>query len=126
MNGTMFARYVADKYGTTYKDTHRWVMAIVESMGDVLVSGEDLQLTNFGTFTPYISPEQMGRNKYTGEPLHIPERRRVKFVLSDHVRDLMWEQYELDSGVSQATRVVRMTDIGVRDDALDEDEGENT
>lgn len=116
MNTTMFSRYVADKYGTTYKDTQRWVTAIVESMGDVIISGDDLQLTNFGTFKTYISPEQMGRNKYTGEPILIPERRRVKFVLSTNIRDLMWEQYELDSGVKQNTTPIRMADIGVKDD----------
>lgn len=123
MNTTMFSRYVADKYGTTYKDTQRWVTAIVESMGDVIISGDDLQFTNFGTFKTYISPEQMGRNKYTGEPLLIPERRRVKFVLSTNIRDLMWEQYELDSGVKQNTTPVKMTDIGVKDDedAADEE-----
>lgn len=123
MNTTMFSRYVADKYGTTYKDTQRWVTAIVESMGDVIISGDDLQFTNFGTFKTYISPEQMGRNKYTGEPLLIPERRRVKFVLSTNIRDLMWEQYELDSGVKQNTTPVKMADIGVKDDedAADEE-----
>lgn len=123
MNGTMFARYVADKYGTTYKDTHRWVMAIVESMGDVLVSGEDLQFTNFGTFRTYISPPKIGRNKYTGEPIDIPERRKVKFVVSDSIRNLMREQFELDSGISQETRV-RMEDVGIKD-ACDSDDDEN-
>ena len=125
MNTTMFSRYVADKYGTTYKDTHQWVMAIIESMGDVLISGDDLQFTNFATFKTYISPEQMGRNKYTGEPILIPERRRVKFVLSTHIRDLMREQYELDSGVKQNTTPVRMADIGIKeDDDVAEDENE--
>ena len=125
MNTTMFSRYVADKYGTTYKDTHQWVMAIIESMGDVLISGDDLQFTNFATFKTYISPEQMGRNKHTGEPILIPERRRVKFVLSTHIRDLMWEQYELDSGVKQNTTPVKMADIGIKeDDDVTEDETE--
>lgn len=125
MNTTMFSRYVADKYGTTYKDTQRWVTAIVESMGDVIISGDDLQFTNFGTFKTYISPEQMGRNKYTGEPILIPERRRVKLVLSTNIRDLMWEQYELDSGVKQNTTPIRMADIGVKDDEDVADDDEN-
>lgn len=105
MNTTDFARYVADKYGTTYKDTAVWTKCIMESIGDVIISGEDLVITNLGTFRTYISPPKRGRNRYTGEPLDIPERPRVKFVVSDSIKNLMMEQFELDSGISQNTTV---------------------
>ena len=118
MNGTDFSRYVADKYGTTYKDTSAWTRAVIESIGDVLVSGEDLVITNFGTFRTYISPPKKGRNKYTGEPIDIPERRRVKLILSPNLRDLINEQFEVDSGIDQST-TVRIEDIA---EQVDDDE----
>lgn len=119
MNGTDFSRYVADKYGTTYKDTSAWTKAVIESIGDVLVSGEDLVITNFGTFRTYISPPQKGRNRYTGEPIDIPERRRVKLILCPALRNMINEQFELDSGIEQSTKV-RMEDIALPDDDDDE------
>lgn len=121
MNTTDFSRYVADKYGTTYKDTKQWVAAITESIGDVLVSGEDLVVTNLGTFRNIISAPKKGRNRYTGEPIDIPERRKIKFVICDNLNQLIREQFELDTGISQET-TVRIADISLERDIDTSDE----
>lgn len=113
-----FARYVADKYGMTYKDSSLWTRCIFESIGDVLISGEDLMVTGLGTFRTHISKQKRGRNQYTGESIIIPERPRVKFIVSDTIKKLMWEQFELDSGISQDTAVFEPDD----EDEFNEDE----
>lgn len=126
MNSTDFSRYVANKYGTSYKDSMAWTRAVVESIGDVLISGEDIVFTNFGTFRTRVSGPKCGRNKYTGEAINIPERRRIKFVPSPNLQLMINDQFELDSGVNQAT-TVRMADIGyTEDEDVDNDIKEET
>lgn len=124
MNFTDFSRYVADKYGTSYKDSMAWTRAIMESIGDVLISGEDVVFTNFGTFRSRVSAPKRGRNKYTGEPINIPERRRVRFVPSPNLQLMINDQFELDSGVDQSTTVY-MADIGCEEGTDDDQDIED-
>ncbi len=85
MNRSEFIRYTAKKYGCTQEDTRAWVIAITEAMGEVLASGEDLMLTQFGAFQQQTTKPKVGRNQYTGERIAIPEHRKVRFDLCDRL-----------------------------------------
>jgi DNA-binding protein HU-beta len=41
---------------------------------------EDVTITGFGTFKAVKSKARQGRNPYTGEPIKIKAKTRVKFV----------------------------------------------
>lgn len=102
MNRKDFIRYVADKYGMTYTDTRQWVFAIMESMGDVFASGEDLMITNLGLFYQHITPPKVGRNSKTGERVDIPPRNRVKFKPCPTLQAQIDERFELSQRTAEA------------------------
>lgn len=83
MNRSEFIKYTAKKYGCDQKTTKAWILAITEAMGEILASGEDLMLTQFGVFQQQTVKPKVGRNKYTGERIEIPAHRKVRFDLCD-------------------------------------------
>lgn len=44
-----------------------------------LASGAKLRFPGFGTFAAVTRPEREGRNPRTGETVHVPAKRVVKF-----------------------------------------------
>ena len=44
-----------------------------------LAAGEKVVISGFGVFSVTSSPERVGRNPRTGEPVKIEPRRNVKF-----------------------------------------------
>jgi len=82
---------VSKKYGYSQDVVRGWVVAITESMGEVLAAGDDLKLPGFGTFEQRISAPKVGRNKYTGEPVDIPARHKVTFVMSTGIKEMLHE-----------------------------------
>lgn len=66
-----FITLVADKADLTKKDTEKAIDAVICSIGEILVSGDKLQLIGFGTFETKQRPERMGHNPKSGEPMII-------------------------------------------------------
>lgn len=66
-----FIAMVADRVGLTKKDTEKVIDAAFDTIGDILVSGDKLQLTGFGSFETKERPERTGRNPKTQEPMVI-------------------------------------------------------
>ena len=46
---------------------------------EALVSGQDVHINGVGKLRNLLCKPRLGRNPRTGERVHIPERRRVKF-----------------------------------------------
>ena len=46
---------------------------------EALVSGQDVHINGIGKLRNLLCKPRLGRNPRTGERVHIPERRRVKF-----------------------------------------------
>ncbi len=81
-----FVRMVSKKYGYSQEVVRAWLVAFTETMGEVLASGDSLKLPNFGTFVQRITPPKVGRNRYTGERIDIPAKRKVSFHMSDAIK----------------------------------------
>lgn len=63
------------------------VKDVFGAVADALVAGEDVQITNFGTFKPHTRAERKGRNPQTGEELLIPATKTASFKLGKQLRD---------------------------------------
>lgn len=86
MTRNEFVRKVSKKYGYSQEVVRAWLVAFTETMGEVLASGDTLKLPNFGTFVQRITPPKVGRNKYTGERINIPAKRKVSFHASGTIK----------------------------------------
>lgn len=63
------------------------VEQILARMSDALVAGENVKITNFGTFLLNDKAERIGRNPKTGVEVPVSARRVVTFRPSQGLRD---------------------------------------
>ena len=52
-----------------------------------LVAGNKVNFTGFGQFSPVVRAAREGRNPGTGEPIHIPAKKTVKFTAGKKLKD---------------------------------------
>jgi DNA-binding protein HU-beta len=53
--------------------------AVLEGIQKALCEGEDVRLVGFGSFGVQASPERIGRNPRTQEPMTLPASKRAVF-----------------------------------------------
>lgn len=73
------AAAVALNKGLTKKDAEAIVNEVFDVVAEALEAGDKVQITGFGTLQTHVRAERAGRNPQTGEELHIPAKRVVKF-----------------------------------------------
>ncbi len=71
MKKSEFVAVVAEKAGLTKKDAEKAMDAVFETVGDVLASGDKLQVSGFGTFETRTRAARTGHNPRTGEEIAI-------------------------------------------------------
>ena len=71
MKKSEFVAVVAEKAGLTKKDVEKAMDAVFETVGDVLASGDKLQISGFGTFETRTRAARTGHNPRTGEEIAI-------------------------------------------------------
>jgi DNA-binding protein HU-beta len=75
MNKGELVSAVAKKTGLTKKETELVLTTILETIIDVISSGEKITLVGFGSFETRDRREKEGRNPNTGEKVVIPASR---------------------------------------------------
>jgi len=64
----------------------------IETLKEMIKSGDPIRFHGFGIFELYASKRRVGRNPQTGETIPIPPRKKVKFrtskAFADEVIDL--------------------------------------
>lgn len=80
---------LAAELDITKKDAASIVEANIEAVVSLLESGEDVQITGFGTFSTYERAARKGRNPQTGEEIDIPATKVAKFRSSKGLKDLI-------------------------------------
>ena len=63
------------------------VNAVVDAIADTLLAGENVTLSNFGTFRVDYDEARTGRNPQTGQVVPIPPRINVRFRVSPSLRE---------------------------------------
>lgn len=74
--------------GLAYADARRIVDLILETIKTRLARGERVVLSGFGSFTVKKRKDKKGINPQTGEAVHIPSRKAVKFTPSKYLKSL--------------------------------------
>jgi integration host factor subunit alpha len=72
--------------GLSYAESADLVEMFLDEILDTIVSGEDVKLSSFGSFTVRAKKERSGRNPKTGEAAKITARRVVIFKPSNVLR----------------------------------------
>jgi DNA-binding protein HU-beta len=65
----------AKKTGLTKIDTTKTLTAIMETIEETLVQGDNVSLIGFGTFYVKSRAARDGRNPQTGAPIRIPAKK---------------------------------------------------
>ena len=71
MKKSEFVALVAEQVGLSKKDTEKTIDAVFAAVGDVIASGDKLQISGFGTFGTKERAARTGHNPRTGEEISI-------------------------------------------------------
>jgi DNA-binding protein HU-beta len=74
MNKSELVAKVAETTQMTKKDAGKVVDAVIASIKQALIEGDNVQLLGFGTFETRHRAPRVGRNPKTGEVVHIEAR----------------------------------------------------
>lgn len=89
MNKEQLVKAVASKAGVSQKEANAVLKAFVEAVKEALAGGEKVQLVGFGSFQAKHVPARQGRNPKTGEPIHIPPRKKPIFKAGKALKELV-------------------------------------
>lgn len=87
MNKTELVMAIADKTGLSKKDVDAALKAFTETVAETVKAGDKVQLIGFGTFEQAIRPARDGKNPSTGETIHIPESRSMKWKAGKSLKE---------------------------------------
>lgn len=71
----------------TKKEASNCVNEVLELMKETLESGEEIKVSGFGKFEVRKKGERLGRNPRTGDEILIPERKVLRFKVSQVLKD---------------------------------------
>jgi DNA-binding protein HU-beta len=89
MNKSELIKAVVEKksYRTRAGEVEEIVNATLDTIREKLANGEDIKITDFGSFKVEVAAARTGRNPHTGEAIEIPEGKRVKFKPSKALKE---------------------------------------
>ncbi|CAJ2376682.1 MAG: integration host factor subunit beta [Gammaproteobacteria bacterium] len=76
---TLVALITRDQPHLSEQDVELAVNSILERMTAALVSGERIEIRNFGSMSLHYRPARIGRNPKTGEAVRVPEKYAPHF-----------------------------------------------
>lgn len=87
MNKTELISAMAEKTEISKKDAEKALTAFTNVVADVLVDGDKVAITGFGTFEVVERAERQGRNPATGEAMTIAASKSPKFKAGKALKD---------------------------------------
>ena len=87
MNRYELVAEIAEKSELTKKDSEKALSAFIESVTEILKSGEKVQLIGFGTFEVRKREARTGRDPRTGNPIKIPASMSPAFKAGKSLKD---------------------------------------
>lgn len=87
MNKKMMIKAIADKTGFTQKDVTVIVEAMIETVTETMVAGEDVKISGLGKFSVSERAAREGRNPQTGEAIEIGASKSVRFKASSTLKN---------------------------------------
>ena len=71
------------------RDAEDAVNAVVQVVSTEVRAGRRVIVSGFGSFNPTHRGARMGRNPRTGEPVHVPSSRSVRFAPSGTLKEIL-------------------------------------
>lgn len=87
MNKTELIAAMAEKAGISKKDAEKALTAFTNVVANVLVGGDKVAITGFGTFEVKKRAARTGRNPKTGETITISASKSPKFKAGKALKD---------------------------------------
>lgn len=87
MNKTELISAMSEKAEISKKDAEKALTAFTNVVADVLVDGDKVAITGFGTFEVVERAERQGRNPATGETITIAASKSPKFKAGKALKD---------------------------------------
>lgn len=87
MNKTELISAMSEKAEISKKDAEKTLTAFTNVVADVLVDGDKVAITGFGTFEVVERAERQGRNPATGETITIAASKSPKFKTGKALKD---------------------------------------
>lgn len=87
MNKTELISAMSEKAEISKKDAEKTLTAFTNVVADVLVDGDKVAITGFGTFEVVERAERQGRNPATGETITIAASKSPKFKAGKALKD---------------------------------------
>lgn len=102
MTKQQFIDAIADETGKPRADIESTIDVLTKKIGDVLASGDKVELRGFGTFSLREKKARTGRNPRTGETIHIAAKREAVFKAGKELNDRVDQAQENVVGVGGA------------------------
>lgn len=87
MNNKEFIAALSKRTGNTKDRTQKLVNAVITAMADTFDGGDNVTVSNFGTFEPKKRMERIFVNPTTGQRMLVPPKIVLGFKASAQVRD---------------------------------------
>lgn len=82
MTKAEFVTEIAKRNGTTKEKAGKIFESVFEILKEAVKNGNKITIPGFGTFKITTRKEHNGHNPKTGEPVLIPEMKKLKFSAS--------------------------------------------
>ncbi len=80
MTKSELVRILAEDFELPRRQVNDLVEGLLDKITEVLKSGDKVALTPFGQFRIRDRAARMARNPQTGEPVHVPAKRVLRFT----------------------------------------------
>ena len=88
--------------GLSRNESAQLVESVLDHIADALVSGENVKISSFGTFSVRSKTARVGRNPKTGEEVPIDPRRVLVFRASHVLKDTINKSASADAAENAA------------------------
>lgn len=87
MTKSQFVAKLAEQSGLSKKQADTVLTEMVNMIIGAVKKGDAVKIPNLGAWKKRKTSARMGRNPQTGEPIKIPAKRRLKFVVAKAAKD---------------------------------------
>lgn len=89
LNHSDLANLLAARTGLTQKEAHEVIRELADIIASTVTAGQDVAITNFGTWLSRESAERKARNPHTGGQVIVPAHRKVRFRISPRLAEIV-------------------------------------
>ncbi|MEJ6573504.1 MAG: HU family DNA-binding protein [Actinomycetes bacterium] len=106
MNKAQFIAALAPHFGDSKKEAARALDVVFDTIVRNISKGEDVMINDFGKFKKVDRPARKGRNPFTGETIQIKASKKVRFLPSKALKEIISGARKLEAAPKPPVKVV--------------------